>query len=87
MCVVQCVDVMTDLLGVVESILYARRMPDALFNLAYYRSNNQWPPNSKIVVGETVRRNAAWKKDQDMQVGLCCVLVVLIVLMCMCVYV
>ena len=57
-----------ELLGIVESILYQRRLPDAMFNLAYYKIHTKWPPATGGGVPELVRRNAAWKREQDMQV-------------------
>jgi hypothetical protein len=60
--------VLMDLLGVVESLLYNRRMPDALFNAAFRKANNAFPSAGGKVVQDTVRRNATWRKEQDIQV-------------------
>lgn len=61
--------VLMDLLGVVESLLYNRRLPDALFNAAFRKANNAFPSAGGKVVQDTVRRNATWRKEQDIQVG------------------
>ena len=62
-------DCLSDLLGIVESVLYAKRLPDALFNLAFHRASGEWPRQSAAVTA-VIRANAQWLKEEDEQVTL-----------------
>ena len=61
---------LADLLGIVESVLYAKRLPDAIFNLAFNRATNDWPRQTAAVT-TAIKANARWTQQQDEQVRLC----------------
>ena len=58
---------LADLLGIVESVLYAKRLPDAIFNLAFNRATNDWPRQTAAVT-TAIKANARWTQQQDEQV-------------------
>ena len=62
-----CAGCLADLLGIVESVLYAKRLPDGLFNLSFFNATGEWPRQTASV-SAVIRKNAAWTKDQDEQV-------------------
>jgi hypothetical protein len=58
---------LADLLGIVESVLYAKRLPDGIFNLAFQRAANEWPRQTAAVTS-AIKANARWTMQQDEQV-------------------